>query len=152
MNLPSLSSPKAKRLPKSQGKFLPSATRFGHTGCFFPDHIPVISGPDIKVYSNGTLDISTVSKDRDKGLYSCTARNGKGERAEGSAAIDVIGKTLDSIVIHKDVLKRKGVITMFKWLTSGPPDPPVHRARGASAGRPPFTHLLSVERQSAADH
>ena len=59
---------------------------------FSTDHVPIISGPNIKVFSNGTLSMETVSKERDRGTYSCMARNARGQRAEGATTVDVIGK------------------------------------------------------------
>ena len=53
----------------------------------------MISGPNIKVFSNGTLSIESVSKERDRGTYSCVARNAKGQRAEAATTVDVIGES-----------------------------------------------------------
>ena len=62
---------------------------------YLSDHYPLSSGPSAKVFPNGTLLIEAVSKERDRGTYSCTARNSKGQRAEGATAVAVIGKTFD---------------------------------------------------------
>ena len=41
--------------------------------------------------------METVSKERDRGTYSCMARNSRGQRAEAATSVDVIGKSRKNI-------------------------------------------------------
>ena len=59
---------------------------------FFTENKPLVTGPNQKVYRNGTLHIYKISKATDEGEYSCLAKNRAGQQAEGQTEFKVIGE------------------------------------------------------------
>ena len=80
-----------------------------------------MSDPTKKVFSNGTLVLLKVSKSRDKGRYSCMAKNRQGQRAEGSTELQVIGKCVRiRTVFHVLIVNFKsleGYTLLYKYQT-----------------------------------
>lgn len=60
-----------------------------------------------KVLSDGTLQISSVQKKGDAGVYTCWARNKQGHSARRSGDVAVIGKA-SFLISHDNVLSQVG--------------------------------------------